>query len=70
MKTGGSKSLSLTRWSGVRVYLRRGKGIGDERFESVRVSQRGECVTRVSSDCDGSGQQTNNDKRLSVFIIK
>ncbi len=33
-KTGGSKSLSHTRWSGGRGYLRRGKRTGGDRFES------------------------------------
>jgi hypothetical protein len=37
--TGGSKSLVHTGWIGGREYLRRGKRIGYERFESVR----GEC---------------------------
>jgi hypothetical protein len=39
VKTGGSKILAYTRWSGGRGYPRRGKRIGGERFESVR----GEC---------------------------
>jgi hypothetical protein len=33
------KTLQFTRWNGGRRYLRRGKEIGDERFDSVR----GEC---------------------------
>ncbi len=39
-KTGGSKSIVYTRWSGGRGDLRRGKWIGFERF----VSGRGEFV--------------------------
>jgi hypothetical protein len=36
MKTGGSISLTHTEWGGRRGYLRRGKRIRGERFESVR----------------------------------
>ena len=36
-KTGGSKRLTHSRWSGGRGYLRRGKMVGYERFESVRT---------------------------------
>ena len=39
VKTGGSKSLSHTGWSGGRGYLRRGMRRKDERVESVRVSR-------------------------------
>jgi hypothetical protein len=35
VKTGGSKSLTYS-WSEDKGYLRRGKKIGYERFESVR----------------------------------
>ena len=34
-KSGGSKSLTHTRWIGGRGYLRRGKKIGYGRFERV-----------------------------------
>ena len=40
IKTGRSTRITHTRWNWGRGYLRRGKRIGDKRFESVR----GECT--------------------------
>jgi hypothetical protein len=37
VKTGGSKLLLQTGWSGGRGYLKRGTRRKDERFENVRV---------------------------------